>query len=197
MTDKIIKRAVILHAMGVNSKAHWYPWLKTELEKHGYEVWVPDLPTPDAPNARATTDYLLSNKSWDFTGNVLIGHSWGAVQILHLLQNLPEGQQVQSAVLVSSFDHSPPGFEVKQKDLFKERFDFNKIKDHARQFLFVHSSNDPYVSLDSGGVENLSTQTGGQLIIIPDGQHFSTALDPAYVEFPALLDILIENQTIV
>src|SRR3989344_795606 len=190
MSDVLIKKVVILHAMGQTSKGHWYPWLKAELEKRGYTVWVPDMPSPNMPNARQATDFLLSNKNWDFTGNVLIGHSWGAVQVLHLLQNLPEGQQVQSAVLVSSFDHPTPGMEIQHKGLFAEKFDFKKIKEHARQFLFVHSSNDPYVPLDSGGVETLANRTAGNLVIVPDGQHFSSSLDPAYTQFPALLDIL-------
>jgi predicted alpha/beta hydrolase family esterase len=194
---EVIKKAVILHAMGMNSKAHWYPWLKAELVKRGYTVWVPDMPSPNMPNVRQTTDFLLANKDWNFTGNVIIGHSWGAVQALHLLQNLPSDIHAQSAVLVSSFDHPAPGMEAQHKGLFTEPFDFKKIKEHARQFLFVHSSNDPYVPLASGGVENLAAQTGGQLIIIPDGQHFSSSLDPAYVEFPGLLDILVEHHTIV
>jgi len=187
------KRAVILHAMGQTSKGHWYPWLKVELEKWGYEVWVPDMPSPDMPNARQATDFLLSNKNWDFNNNVLIGHSWGSVQVLHLLQNLPFGSQAQSAVLVSSFDHPAPGMEVQHKGLFAERFNYNKIKQHAHRFLFVHSSNDPYVPLDSGGVENLVVRTGGNLVIVPDGQHFSSSLDPSYTQFPALLDILEEQ----
>ncbi|HLC92029.1 MAG TPA: hypothetical protein VJC09_03170, partial [Candidatus Saccharimonadales bacterium] len=68
MSDVLIKKVVILHAMGQTSKGHWYPWLKTELEKRGYQVWVPDMPSPNMPNARQTTDFLLSNKNWDFTG---------------------------------------------------------------------------------------------------------------------------------
>jgi len=187
-----VKQAVILHAMGQTSKGHWYPWLEKELEQRGYEVWAPDMPSPDMPNARQTTEALLmmlANKDWDIDENVVfIGHSWGAVQVLHLLQNLPPNTKVNAAVLISAFDHPAIGMEKEHAGLFQEPYDFATIKQRAKQFVFLHGSDDPWVPLE--GSKNLAAQTGGTLEIVLGGQHFSTSLDPTYKEFPKLIEIL-------
>lgn len=186
-----MKRAVILHSMNEKtSQGHWYPWLKEELESRGYEVWLPDMPSPDLPSARETTDFLRANQNWDFADNLIIGHSWGAVQILHLLQNLPAGTRVRAAVPVSVYSHvlaEEPDWE-QLKGLFEEPFDFPKISAAADTFLFVHGDDDPWC--DPKQAEYLAQQIGGELVFIKGGKHFSTSLDPAYTEFPALLELL-------
>lgn len=50
-----MKKILILHAWYSRPEDNWYPWLKSKLEKSGYEVYVPDLPTqqtnlPDLKN---------------------------------------------------------------------------------------------------------------------------------------------------
>lgn len=185
-----MKRAVILHSYGQNSQGHWYPWLKRELQARGYKVWAPDMPTPDKPNARIVTDFLLGNNEWDFNDNLLVGHSWGAVQILHLLQNLPEGVRVKAAVPVSAYSHvlaDEPDWE-QLRGLFEEPFDFDKIKAVAQKILFVHGDDDPWC--DPKQAEFLAEKSGAELVYIPGGQHFSTSLDPAYSQFPKLIELL-------
>lgn len=186
-----MKRAVILHAMTEETaRGHWYPWLKHELEGRGYEVWLAEMPSPDLPNARETTDFLLANKDWDFRDNLIIGHSWGAVQILHLLQNLPAGTQVRAAVLVSAYSEvlaNEPDW-AQLKGLFIESFDFGRIKSTAQKFLFVHGDDDPWC--DPAQAKYLAEQVGGEYVGIAGGKHFSTSLDPAYTEFPKLIELL-------
>ena len=152
------------------------------------------MPTPEKPNARVVTDFLLSNKEWDFDGNLLVGHSWGAVQILHLLQNLPEGVKVKTAVPVSAYSHvlaDEPDWE-QLKGLFEEPFNFSKIKMAADKILFIHGDNDPWC--DPKQAEYLAQETDGELVFIPGGQHFSTSLEPAYKEFPKLIELLESRQ---
>jgi len=38
--------------MGDGPNNHWYPWLKKELEKKGYDVFVPSLPDTDNPSIK-------------------------------------------------------------------------------------------------------------------------------------------------
>ncbi|KKQ98096.1 MAG: hypothetical protein UT23_C0005G0019 [Candidatus Woesebacteria bacterium GW2011_GWA1_39_12] len=37
-----MKKALILQGWYQKPDKHWYPWLKKELEKRGYEVYLPD-----------------------------------------------------------------------------------------------------------------------------------------------------------
>lgn len=180
---------VVLHGTDADHTSNWFPWLKVELEKRGHEVWVPDLPGADEPNPVAYNEFLLSS-GWDFNGNVFIGHSSGAVEILSLLTELPEGMKVSAAVLVGSFTKrmlEDPSWSM-LAELFASPFDFEKIKGRAGKFVFVHSEDDPYCPIDEA--ESLHEKLGGEFIRFKDKGHFSAALDPKFTEFPELLEVI-------
>ena len=184
-----MKKALILHGTGNNSQGNWFPWLKSELEREGWKVWVPDLPDSAKPNSKKYNDFILANKDWQFNEeSVLIGHSSGAVVILSLLQHLPDDAKVDTCILVSSFKDAL-GLE-KLEGLFEEPFDFEKIKQKAKKFIFIHSDNDPYCPLEHP--RYLSEQLGGELLIIEGQGHFNLEASPDYKQFPKLLEI-IEN----
>lgn len=44
-----MKRVFIVHQWMAGAEGDWRPWLKSELEKRGYEVSVPDMPDIDTP----------------------------------------------------------------------------------------------------------------------------------------------------
>lgn len=44
-----MKNAIILMGAGENQESFWLPWLKRELEKKDYKVWLPQLPDNDNP----------------------------------------------------------------------------------------------------------------------------------------------------
>lgn len=165
-----MKNALILHGTDSDSSANWFPWLNGELEKAGYKVWVPDLPHAEKPNIERYNNFLLSNKSWAFNDeSIIVGHSSGAVEILGLLQALPNNVMVEKCILVGSFKDDL-GWES-LKELFLTPFDFEKIKRHAKEFIFIHSDNDPYCPLEHA--EYLSQKLNGKLVLIKGQGHFS------------------------
>ena len=184
-----MRKAVILHGTGSSHTGAWFPWVKKELERLGYEVWVPDLPKSDFPDIKRYNDFLL-NSSWDFSDNLIIGHSSGAVEILGLLEVLPTSIKIDTGILVGSFTK-----EIligsnwdNLKGLFTQPFDFSKIKQKANKFIFIHSDNDPYCPLEQA--EFLHKKIGGEFILMPGQQHFSRHLDPKYDRFPELIKVI-------
>lgn len=188
-----MKKAVILHGTDGSSNANWFPWLKTQLEDKNYEVWVPNLPNNHTPNSRVYNEFLFSS-DWDFTENLIIGHSSGAVSTLNLLAD-DRCPSIDTAVLVGVWARmDETDLDRDQfKDLFPENnWNFEKIKSKAKNFLFLHGRDDPWCPLEQA--EYLCKELDGKIKIIDDGQHFSVANDPKWKELPQLMDWLEHNQ---
>lgn len=182
-----MKRALILHGTGASPDHNWFSWLKRRLEQDGYVVWLPQLPHCDAPNPATYNAFLFANLDFVFDNEtILIGHSSGAVEILSLLQHLPEDTKVKAAYLVSAFKDDLSWDSL--KGLFVEPFDFAKIKSKVEKFIFIHSDNDPYVPLEHA--KYLSECLDGELIIMPGQGHFNTERSESYKEFPELIEII-------
>lgn len=65
-----MKNVIILHAMEDGPENHWYPWLKMELEKNGYDVWVPQLPDTANPQLEKWLPVILENGKYKFMGSI-------------------------------------------------------------------------------------------------------------------------------
>lgn len=187
----MIKNALILHGTGADHSANWFPWLKEELEKIGYRVWVPDLPNADKPNTNRYNEYIFSNKEFEIgKDTIIIGHSSGAVEILGLLQGLGD-RKIKAAYLVGSFKDNLGRDDL--SELFLTPFDFEKIKNSSSTFVFFHSDNDPYCPLDHA--KYLCDKVNGELIVISGQKHFSiSTVGEEYKKFPKLLEKIIENE---
>src|SRR5882672_4958210 len=132
-----MKNAIILHGTANTPEGNWFRWLEAELEQRGYEVWLPQLPDADVPNANKYNQLLL-NGNFDFNEDtLLVGHSSGAVSILNLLQELPKSAKIKAAFLVGAFKGSLN--KSKRSELFPKQFDFDEIKSRCGKFVFIHS----------------------------------------------------------
>lgn len=184
-----MKNALIIHGSGNNSTGNWLPWLKDKLEERGYRVWVPDMPNSDYPDVDEWKDYIFANKKWEFNeDSITIGHSAGATFILYLLQNLAKNIKINKAILVAgcvTFGKDDEENKVK-KGLLRHPFNWEKIKESAKKFYFIHSDNDRY-ECDIKQGEIMQNHLGGELINIPGEDHFNLETNPKYKEFPELL----------
>lgn len=171
-----MKKAVILHGTDGAPEHNWFPWLKTLLEANGVEVWVPLLPDNHTPN-RVTYESFIKDSGWDFTDNLLIGHSSGATTVLNLLQSewFPK---VDTAITVATFlnERLLEAAEWYQKgqfdNLFPDAFDVKKIQSRVDRFYLLHGSDDPYC--DPKDAQELSDKLGGSFISIENGLHLGS-----------------------
>ena len=178
---------LILHGTDGSPDHNWFMWLKGVLVGQGHQVWLPQLPGAEKPNPVTYNKFLLSNEKFTIDDEaIIIGHSSGAVEILYLLQSLPNDVQIKAAVLVSAFKDDLGWDSL--GELFAEPLDFDLIKRRSRQFLFIHSDNDPHVPFEHA--EYLAEQTGGELIMFEGEGHFNTDQSPDYKQFPELLEII-------
>ncbi|MCP6769499.1 alpha/beta hydrolase, partial [Klebsiella pneumoniae] len=77
-TDHGIKRFVLLHGRSANPQEAFFPWLKQQLEKQGFEVQIPVLPGGENPDDEAQTDFVQKNCTLD-EHTMILGHSFGGV----------------------------------------------------------------------------------------------------------------------
>ena len=173
----------IFHGTGGHPGENWFPWLKQELAKEGYDATIPQFPTPEGQSLEAWLKVLKEYESSIQGNTVLIGHSLGGLFLLRLLERLKE--PVRAVFLVSA----PIGVKpIKNWDgdyAFSDgfNFDWEAIKSNAGTSTVYHSDNDPYVSLGNG--EELARQLGIELTFIPDSGHFNASA--GYTKFERLL----------
>jgi len=180
-----MKRAVILHGTDEAPEVNWFPWLKKKLEEQGYEVWVPLLPNNHTPDRQVYNDFLLGS-GWDFTDNIVVGHSSGAVSVLNLLMD-GRCPKIKLGVMVSAWDHGvPTDMDYEQfLKLFPEGgFDFATIKAKADKLALLHSADDPYCPLEQA--QYLAKNLNAPLTVIQNGGH----LGDKFPEFPQLLQVI-------
>lgn len=190
-----MKKALILHGTKNNSLDNWFPWLSSQLSDLGYAVWSPDLPKAEKPNLKTYNEFLLNNPDFALNSeSILIGHSSGAVAVLGLLQNLPAGTTVDTCYLVGIFKDDL-GWEA-LNELFLAPLDYALIKTKAKKFIFIHSDNDPYCSLD--GANFIRNKLEGDLVLLPGQFHFSiSTAGEKYKEFPELFKLIAKHSDVV
>ena len=183
------RKAIILHGTDGNPDINWIPWAKKELESRGYSVYVPLLPDNHTPNKDLYEDFL-KNSGWDFTENVVIGHSSGATTALNLLSSewFPN---INAAILVGAFlnEDALEGVSWYEKGQFDKLFPINGFEPLAlmkktKRFYFIHGDNDPYCFLED--TIKLSKAVEGELLVVENGLHLSSNR----TELPELLPII-------
>lgn len=181
-----MKRAVILHGTDAVPEQNWFPWLKRQFEAAGYEVWAPLLPENHTPNRQVYNDFLLSS-DWDFTENIVVGHSSGAVSVLNLLMD-ERCPKIKLGVMVSAWmGGAPDNWEDTSQfdNLFPPKgFDFELIKLKADKLAFVHGDDDIYCPIEQA--EYLAKQLDAPMTVITGGGH----IGDKFTELPQLWDII-------
>lgn len=170
-----MKRAFIVHGWGGDPEEGWFPWLKSELEKRGFVVAIPNLPEADKPRIQNWVP-ALANAVGVADGNTyFIGHSMGCQTIIRYLETLPEGVKIGGAVFVACFLKRLDGLEEGEKETgahwMDSKIDLQKVKSHLPKSVAIFSDNDPFVSLDNRDeYENI---LGSEILIEHNAQHFS------------------------
>lgn len=80
------KRVFIVHCWDGKPNTRWYPWLKKELEKKGFEAYVPAMPNTQHPRMNAWVNHLKKVVGTPDKNCYFVGHSVGCIAILRYLE---------------------------------------------------------------------------------------------------------------
>ena len=184
-----MKNASIFHGTGGNPTLFWTPYLKSHLEKMGYNVWVPQFPNTDNPNINEWLPYALNNGKYD-SETIIIGHSAGCPLMLSILENIQV--KIKLTVFVSGFVENLTQGE--NDPILQQFYDWAKIKSNCEKFVFINSDNDPWGCNDKQG-RIMFDNLGGDLIIRHGEGHMgSVKFNQPYTEFPLLVKLIEANE---
>lgn len=177
------KTAAIFHGLGGSERSFWIPWLKAELQTHGFDVWTPTLSAcerfEDLDQWAQEVAAAAPHREYD----VMVGHSAGVPLILRLLSR--NDFSARQAIGVAGF--IKPLVDDAARDLsYPPGFDVDAIKTHCHALTFIHSDNDPWDCGQEQG-EFMRRSLGGTLVVMTGEGHFgSEAMRQPYRTFPLL-----------
>lgn len=183
--SQIQKRVVINHGYGSNPDAHWFPWLKKELESRGFEVFVPQMPNPDAPQREVWVTTIAEVIGIPDKNTYFVGHSLGCVSILYYLEALPFESKVGGCVFVGGFSKDIGKKEI--NDFIATPPDFDKVKAQTAQFVAIISRTDGKVPVETA--LEFQRSLDAELILEQNMGHFTSDDGVIYLE-QALQSIL-------
>ena len=189
------KRVFIVHRWYGSPDADWYPWLKKELEEKGFQVSVPAMPNPDAPEISSWVEALRNAVGTPDKETYFIGHSVGCQTILRYLESLPTNSHVGGAVFIAGWlTLTSQATPSKTEEAIAERWidtpiDAKRVQQRIAKSIAIFSDNDPYVPLDENA--NAFKRFGAKVIVEHNQGHY----DENTLELPSALRALLEIAT--
>jgi len=184
------KRVFIIHGWDGNPNDCWLPWLKKELEKREFEVAVPEMPKPKAPQIETWVEKIKEIAGKCDEETYFIGHSIGCQTIMRYLEILPESSKTGSLVFVAGFFNLPFLETEKEKSIAKPWLetpvDCDKVKKIAKKIIAIFSDDDPDVPLSDK--ELFKKKLGAKIVVLHAKGHFSD--DAGIKELPEILEYL-------
>jgi uncharacterized protein len=175
-------RAIFVHG---NQSTHWSfafaPWLKSELEKLGFETFFETL--PDSIIARSEywlpflKDHIKAGEN-----DIIIGWSSGAVAAMRYA----ETNKIKGSVLISPC-YTDLGDELeKQSGYYDSPWDWESIKANQGKIALIYGDDDPYIPQDQ--FEHIASKLNPDEFKIHKGKHFIE-----FNEFPQVLEYIKSN----
>lgn len=176
-------RVILVHGFNATPAMNFHPWLADELRRRGFDVVIPtlslstkeelDLPTI-MEQMKAQVGYLKSD-------DILLGHSLGAFIILQYLEAIEMTETPRAVVMVAApWKVSRP--ELRR--LFLVDLDADVLMWKAREYVVIHSKDDPLVPFEHG---KLLAKTFRAKFVETDGDgHFMGE------RYPVLVDTIVD-----
>ncbi len=177
-----MKRVYIIHGWEANPESNWFPWLKKELAKKGFQAEIPEMPNSAHPVCEDWVNYLKKIVGKVDEDTFFVGHSLGPIAIMRFLETLPAREKAGGVIMVAGFSESLGIPET--ESFFQQPLDYAKLKSSAKKFEVINSDNDPYVPINRG--EILRDKLGAELTIMHGHGHLNAG--NGFFELPIVLE---------
>ncbi len=189
------QKALLIHGFEASGDSNWLPWMKTELEKQGFEVMVPTLPDSHHPDLKKWLVTLQPYFDTFGENDVLVGHSLGSKAALHLLET--SKKKIGHVYLVASaiglleerdwekFEREWKGSDVKALQKFWEKpVDWKAVEKIVGNKNLILSDDDPYIKKET----HKNLPPGWYYQLWSGFGHFQ------YKQVPELLNVILQSK---
>jgi len=151
----MVNTVAIFHGYGGNKANSWLTWLNNKLAEEGINTVYPTFPFM---GSTTISDWYneFSKYQVDLKEPIsVVGHSGGTTFAFYLAQNT--NIQINRMVLVCPLnnidgaEHNRPGNESEAtfiRNFVHQKFNFDLIKSHVKEFVFILSDNDHNVPFE-------------------------------------------------
>ncbi len=185
-----MRRVFIIHGWGGHPYEKWRPWLKSELEKRGFQAIIPQMPDTNRPRIDAWVGMLAKVIGKPDKDTYFVGHSVGCPAILRYLQTIDA--QVGGAVFVAGFWLSINEEQLENDDdraIFRPwlttPIDSARIRKVLKKSIAIFSDNDPWIPISTA--ETYKKEINSEIIIEHNKGHFS---EKSMKELPEALEAI-------
>ncbi|MBI2100608.1 MAG: alpha/beta hydrolase [Candidatus Vogelbacteria bacterium] len=188
-----MKRVFIIHGWDGYPAEGWFPWLKRELKKKGFQVTVPAMPESAEPKIDTWLAHLTATVGEVDENTFFVGHSIGCQTILRFLESLPDNQVAGGIVLVAGWinrldgDLSPEELII-AKPWIETPINLSKVKQQAKKFTAIFSDNDKFTRLTEENKRIFGDELGAKIIVEHNRGHFSGS--DGVTELPGVLEVI-------
>lgn len=180
------KKVFIIHRWSGGPQDDWRPWLKDELEKNNYEVFVPEMPDTDEPVIEKWVAKIKEIVGEPDENTYFIGHSIGCQAILRYLENI--NNKIGGAIFVAGW------FNLKNlEDEETEKvaaawinnpININRVKSILNKSVLIISDNDPFNCFEEN--KNKFLELGSEIVVLSKAGHITE--DDGFKELPIILE---------
>ena len=147
-----IVKAIIVHGWDFNPNMHWYPWLKKELEKKGFDVIVPKMPNTSEPQIEDWVSHLKKVVGKLDEETCFVGHSIGCQTIMRFLEKEDYNGKIGKVIFVAGWfkldNLEDEEVEAIAGPWINTPIDLDKVKQKISKLTVFLSDNDPFGFLD-------------------------------------------------
>ncbi|MEK7604787.1 MAG: alpha/beta fold hydrolase [Patescibacteria group bacterium] len=183
-----MKRVFIVHGWAGTPQEGWFPWLRTELENRGFQVFVPQLPDANVPSPHTWVPALAAAVGVADRDTYFVGHSMGCQTIARYLEGLDDSVTVGGVVYVAGFFSSLALDTDEDEKVWNEwkipPLDFARVRACSPKSVALFSDDDPWVPLRNQ--DDFRDKLGSEIIVEHGMNHFNES--SGCLELPIVLE---------
>ncbi|WP_440708740.1 RBBP9/YdeN family alpha/beta hydrolase [Herbiconiux sp. YIM B11900] len=163
------RRVVIVHGFNASPEAHWFPWLRDQLNSEGLDVSIVSLPRSHAPDRAGWESAVAAELGTPDAQTWVVTHSLGSVTTLRVLAALPGTWTLGGLVVVAGFT-GRLGTIPELDDYLEAEVDAKRVAASIRNRVVIRSDDDAVVP--ASATDSLARRLGATTVVVPGAGHF-------------------------